>query len=176
MPWSISQAQKLFSIQQDNEDAALVDIENKTAAHWYRRWLFLTEQGCPIMIAYDAIAVRARKSARTIRAYVRVYTELGDEMEQYEPLGIAYLTAALTRKDPDAFLDEAMRNPNTTIETLCVQFEAADGGDEPRDRPPYHRTLWGAGRCVAILPIVDREQAAAHLAALTEIFQRCGVE
>lgn len=175
--WTVSKAQNLFTEQQTNEDAAIVDIENKSAAHWFRRWQYLVTSGCPRLVAYDTIAARARKSRKTIQNIVRVYQHFGaEQMEEYEQAGITYLMAAVTRKEPDRFMDEALRHPNTTVDTLLSEFEAEDGQDETRPVPPYRACLWGAARRLATLPVRDKARAERHIRALDAIFERNGID
>jgi hypothetical protein len=175
--WTVSKAQQLFDMQADNEDATIVDMENKVSEHWVARWKFLVEHGCPRVIAYDTVAARARKSRKTIQNYVRAYEYFGDAVEEYMPAGITYLTAAITRKHPEAFLDEAMKSTNTTIDTLLAEFEPNEGEvGEEFISPPYPSYGWGIGRRLAILPTADRSLVERHLSEIVTIFRRNGVE
>jgi hypothetical protein len=177
--WTVAQAQKLFTQQDDNEDMAIVDLENKAGLHWIKRWNYLVEQcQCPKMVAYDTVAARARKSRKTIQNYVRVYQYFtADQLESYMQTGITYLTAAVTREDPEAFLDEAMRFPNTNLETLLEEHPANEGEtDEARTPPPYPSWGWAIGRRMAILPINQKQEVEGHLKAIETIFERNGIE
>ena len=175
--WSHSTARQQFSEADDNLDMSIVDTENQSALHWVRRWLYLTKLGCPNMIAYDVVATRARKSRRTIQSFVRAYQYFGDDLEEYMRCGISYLTAAVTRKDPEGFMDAALRSPGTTLDTLLAEYPPADGIDAPpAPEPPYHRVLWGMGRILPSLPQEDKVEAEKYLAKLDEILKRNGVE
>lgn len=174
--WTVAKAQQLFDMQADNEDSAIVDVENKSSAHWVARWRFLVEQGCPRVVAYDTVAVRARKSRKTIQNYVRVYEYFGDSIEEYMPAGIVYLTAAVSRKHPEAFLDEALKSTNTTVDTLLAEYEPNEGENEEYTPPPYPPYGWGIARRLAILPKVECQEVERHLKAIVEIFKKNGVE
>lgn len=176
--WTVAAAQQLFTEAQTNQDYAIVDGENRAAAHWFTRWQYLTERGCPRVVAYDTVAARARKSRRTIQNIVRVFQHFdAAQIEEYMQCGITYLTAAVTRKEPERFLDEALRHPNTNLETLLVEFESEDGQEEEaRPHPPYRPCLWQAARRLATLPTADKAEAEGHLQAIDSIFERNGIE
>lgn len=175
--WTVAEAQKLFSEADNNIDMGLVAQEDKIGWHWVQRWLQLVDKGVPKTIAYDTVAVRARKSRRWVQSRVRAYNEFGaDEIELYAPLGITFLDASLSRDNPHAFLDEALKHPNTVLDTLLAEFPAVEYQDEPREQSPYPNYLWGVGRRLATLPKPDRAIVEQAMGKITDIFKKNGIE
>lgn len=176
--WTISKAQSLFSESETNEDMAFVEHENKIGWHWVRRYQQLIERGCPKVIAYDTIAVRARRSRRWVQMRVRAYEyfEAG-EIEEFSPVGITFLDASLTRENPQAFLSEAIKHPNVVLETLLQEFTPAPPiVEEVRELPPYPTYCWQIGRRLASLPISDKAEVESAMNKIVEIFKKNGIE
>ncbi len=176
--WTVSQAVRLFTEQEQNENMAMVDMDNKLGAFWVNRYHLLRERGCPKVTAYDTVAVSARKSRRWVQDRVKVFDHYeAGELEEYSAVGITFLISALTREQPEAFIREAVIHPNTVLDTLLMEFPGAEAGeDDPRpsvDIPVY---LFGINRRLANLPTLDRDSVAGHMTAIREIFERNGIE
>src|SRR5688572_21885579 len=175
--WTVSEAQKLFSEHDNNFDMALVEQESNIGWHFVKRWQQLVEKGCPKTIAYDTVAVRARKSRRWVQMRVRAYNEFdAGEIEQYAPLGITFLDASITRENPRAFLDEALKHPNTVLETLLMEFPTGDYKPDPPEIPPFPTYLWAINRRLANLPKPDKDRMLEIMDEAKTIFKRNGIE
>jgi hypothetical protein len=180
--WTVAEAARLFSEQENNEDFAVVELDNKMGAHWVRRVKQLIERGVSKVTAYDCVAARARKSRRWIQDRMRVYeTYSADELEEYLPAGISFLIGSLSRQEPQAFLQEAIQHPCVTLDTLLAEYQPReDNADDDEElhhaAPPFPPYLFGVNRRLSGLADLPKSKVMEHMNAIVEIFKQNGVE
>ena len=179
MNWTITEAARLFSEQETNQDMSLVQIDNSMGLHWGRRVMQLIERGCPRVIAYDTVAARARKSRRYIQDRYKLVMEFdADQLEEYMRAGVSFVIASMSRETPAAFLQEAIDHPAVILDTLLAEYPAREVTDDDEARPPapYPCYLWGVNRRLANLPTLAQEQVVGHMKAIVDIFERNGIQ
>jgi hypothetical protein len=179
MNWTVTQAARLFSEQETNEDMAIVDMDNRAGLHWGRRVMQLIERGCPRVTAYDTVAARARKSRRYIQDRYKLVMEFdADQLEDYMRAGVSFVIASMSRETPAAFLQEAIDHPSVVLDTLLAEYPAREvtDDDETRTPPPYPCYLFGVNRRLASLPTLQKELVVGHMSAIVDIFERNGIQ
>ena len=179
MNWTITEAARLFSEQETNQDMSLVQIDNSMGLHWGRRVMQLIERGCPRVIAYDTVAARARKSRRYIQDRYKLVMEFdADQLEDYMRAGVSFVIASMSRETPAAFLQEAIDHPAVILDTLLAEYPAREVTDDDEARPPapYPCYLWGVNRRLGGLADLPKEQVVGHMKAIVDIFTREGVQ
>jgi hypothetical protein len=179
MNWTITEAARLFSEQENNEDMAVVELDNKAGLHWGRRVIQLIERGCPRIIAYDTVAARARKSRRYIQDRYKVVTEYdADELEEYMRAGISFVIASTSRETPKEFLQEAIDHPAVILDTLLLEFPAREVTDdeEARTPAPYPSYLWGVNRRLAGLPTLSQAKVKGWMENIVNEFIQAGIQ
>lgn len=180
MNWTITQAAQLFSEQENNEDMAVVELDNKAGLHWGRRVMQLIERGCPRVIAYDTVAAKARKSRRYIQDRYKMVIEFDpDELEDYMRAGVSFVIASMSRETPNEFLQEAIDHPAVILDTLLAEYPARDSTDDEKDErtpAPYPAYLWGVNRRLANLPTLSRERVQGWMQNIVNEFTQAGIQ
>jgi hypothetical protein len=179
MNWTVTQAARLFSEQETNEDMAIVDMDNRAGLHWGRRVMQLIERGCPRVTAYDTVAARARKSRRYIQDRYKLVMEFdADQLEDYMRAGVSFVIASMSRETPAAFLQEAIDHPSVVLDTLLAEYPAREVMDdeEARTPAPYPCYLYGVNRRLAGLADLPKSEVVGHMSAIIDIFERNGIQ
>jgi hypothetical protein len=178
MNWTVTQAARLFTEQETNQDMSMVRIDDSMGLHWGRRVMQLIERGCPRVTAYDTVAARARKSRRYIQDRYKLVMEFdSDQLEDYMRAGVSFVIASMSRETPAAFLQEAIDHPSVVLDTLLAEYPAREvtDDDETRTPPPYPCYLFGVNRRLAGLADVPKSEVVGHMSAIVDIFTQAGI-